>query len=176
VTSVFVTHDQEEALEVADRVVVMNHGQIEQAGAPDDVYTHPANAFVYSFLGTVNRFHGRAEGGTFTGDGLQVDVPELPGVPAVAEGAAIAFARPHDLEVERYSPGADGVVADLVRQYLRGPNVLLELERTGDSSSEPIEVEVPRTHYERLGLRLGETLVVRPRALRVFATPTEATA
>jgi len=172
---VFVTHDQEEALEVADRVVVMNHGAIEQVGAPDDVYTQPANAFVYSFLGTVNRFHGRAEGGTFTGDGLQVDVPTLPGTRAVAEGAAVAFARPHDLEVERYSPGADGVVADLVRHYLRGPNVLLELERTGSGSTEPIEVEVPRTQYERLGLRLGETLVVRPRALRVFATPTEAT-
>jgi sulfate transport system ATP-binding protein len=170
VTSVFVTHDQEEALEVADRVVVMNHGVIEQVGAPDEVYTRPANAFVYGFLGTVNRFHGRAEGGTFTGDGLQVDVTALPNSPHVAEGAAVAFARPHDLEVERYSPGADGVIADLVRQYLRGPNVLLELERPGKVAGEPIEVELPRTHYDRLGLKLGETLVVRPRALRVFTS------
>lgn len=170
VTSVFVTHDQEEALEVADRVVVMNHGVIEQVGAPDEVYSRPANAFVYGFLGTVNRFHGRAEGGTFTGDGLKIDVTALPNAPHVEEGAAVAFARPHDLEVERYSPGADGVIADLVRQYLRGPNVLLELERPGNEAGEPIEVELPRTHYDRLGLRLGETLVVRPRALRVFTS------
>jgi sulfate transport system ATP-binding protein len=175
VTSVFVTHDQEEALEVADRVVVMNHGRIEQVGAPDDVYMHPANAFVYGFLGTVNRFHGRAEGGVFTGDGLQVDVPAVPGVHRPADGAAVAFARPHDLEVERYAPGADGIVADLGRQYLRGPNVLLELERTGQNGTEPIEVEVPRSQYERLSLRLGEKLVVRPRSLRVYATTAEAT-
>ena len=59
VTSVFVTHDQEEALEVADRIVVMNKGRIEQAGTPDQVYEHPANPFVLNFLGNVNLFHGR---------------------------------------------------------------------------------------------------------------------
>jgi sulfate transport system ATP-binding protein len=170
VTSVFVTHDQEEALEVADRVVVMNRGRIEQVGPPDEVYTHPANSFVYGFLGTVNCFHGRAEAGIFTGEGLRVDVPDLPGTRA-AEGAAIAFARPHELEVERYAPGADGVVADLVRKYLRGANVLLELERTDREAAVPIEVEVPRSQAERLELRLGERLVVRPRKLRVYSEP-----
>ena len=165
VTSVFVTHDQEEALEVADRVVVMNRGRIEQVGPPDEVYTHPANSFVYGFLGTVNCFHGRAEAGIFTGEGLRVDVPDQPGTRA-AEGAAIAFARPHELEVERYAPGADGVVADLVRKYLRGANVLLELERTDREAAVPIEVEVPRSQAEQLELRLGERLVVRPRKKR----------
>ena len=152
----------------------MNHGRIEQVGAPDGVYTHPANAFVYGFLGTVNRFHGRTEGGVFTGDGLKVDMPVVAGASTGGQGAATAYARPHDLDVERYTPGSEGVVADLVRQYLRGPNVLLELERSGTESTEPIEVELPRKHYERLGLRLGETLVVRPRALRVFTSPAEA--
>ncbi|MET0517265.1 MAG: sulfate ABC transporter ATP-binding protein, partial [Burkholderiaceae bacterium] len=59
VTSVFVTHDQEEAMEVADRIVVMNHGRIEQDGPPDEVYDHPATPFVLQFLGDVNLFHGR---------------------------------------------------------------------------------------------------------------------
>ena len=63
ITSVFVTHDQEEALEVADRVVVMNQGRIEQVGAPDEVYNHPASPFVYNFLGNVNLFHGRVDDG-----------------------------------------------------------------------------------------------------------------
>ena len=62
ITSVFVTHDQEEALEVADRVVVMNAGQVEQIGTPDEVYDHPATPFVYQFIGDVNLFHGRVHG------------------------------------------------------------------------------------------------------------------
>ena len=67
VTSVFVTHDQEEAMEVADRVVVMNQGRIEQVGTPDEVYDHPATPFVLQFLGDVNLFHGRF-GGTAAGE------------------------------------------------------------------------------------------------------------
>src|SRR2546425_8309819 len=63
ITSVFVTHDQEEAMEVADRVVVMNEGRIEQLGSPDEVYNHPATPFVYNFLGNVNLFHGRVDDG-----------------------------------------------------------------------------------------------------------------
>jgi sulfate transport system ATP-binding protein len=62
ISSVFVTHDQEEALEVADRVVVMNHGKIEQIGTPDEVYSNPASPFVYQFLGNVNVFHSRVHG------------------------------------------------------------------------------------------------------------------
>src|SRR6185295_11923309 len=62
VTSVFVTHDQEEALEVADRVVVMNNGKIEQIGTPEEVYARPATPFVYKFLGNVNLFRGRVSG------------------------------------------------------------------------------------------------------------------
>ena len=163
VTSVFVTHDQEEALEVADRVVVMNHGRIEQVGAPDEVYAHPTNAFVYGFLGTVNRFHGRHVDGTFSGAGLQVPVPG-----SVQDGSAVAFARPHDLDVARWAPGADGIVVSLVRQYSRGASVLLELERDGEEGADPLEVEMPRAQFEQLEPRAGERLVVRPRSLRVF--------
>ena len=63
ITSIFVTHDQEEALEVADRVVLMNKGKVEQVDTPENVYEHPASPFVYGFLGTVNVFHGRAHDG-----------------------------------------------------------------------------------------------------------------
>ena len=63
ITSVFVTHDQEEALELANKVVVLNKGQIEQAGTPEELYHHPATPFVYNFLGNVNLFHGRVHDG-----------------------------------------------------------------------------------------------------------------
>src|SRR3989454_5825113 len=71
ITSVFVTHDQEEALEVADRVVLMNEGRVEQVGTPEEVYHHPASAFVYNFLGNVNLFQRHVAEGN-------VDLGELP--------------------------------------------------------------------------------------------------
>ena len=97
VTSVFVTHDQEEAFEVADRVVVMNQGRIEQVGTPAEVFEHPANAFVMDFLGNVNVFHGRVERGKAIVPGLEVAYPDYPH----AEGRdAAVYVRPHELEIE----------------------------------------------------------------------------
>ncbi|MEO5794800.1 MAG: sulfate ABC transporter ATP-binding protein, partial [Rhodoferax sp.] len=76
VTSIFVTHDQEEALEVADRVVVMNKGKVEQIGSPQQVWDHPASPFVYGFLGDVNLFHGRAHEGEVQLEGIKIQAPE----------------------------------------------------------------------------------------------------
>ena len=166
VTSVFVTHDQDEALEVADRVVVLNAGRIEQIGTPEEVYAHPASAFVYGFLGAANRFEGHARDGAFRAAGLQHRMPPETGG---GDGPAIAFARPHELEVERDSPAATGLSARLIRRYVRGANVLLELDSA--DSGDPIEVELSRDEAERLQPVIGESLLVRPRALRVFTQP-----
>src|ERR1700694_2558957 len=93
VASVFVTHDQEEALEVSDRVAIMNQGRIEQVGTPAEVYDNPANAFVYQFLGDVNLFHERIESGR--------------PLPVSSNGAAavgaVGYVRPHELEITRHS-------------------------------------------------------------------------
>jgi sulfate transport system ATP-binding protein len=160
---VFVTHDQEEALEVADRVVVVNAGRIEQIGSPDEVYAHPANAFVYGFLGTANRFDGHVGGGAFHAPGLRHPLPAS----ALDESSrAIAFARPHDLEVGHHVPGAAGFPARLVRRYSRGANVMLELQY--DGADDPIEVELKREEADRMQLEPGRTLLVRPSSLRVF--------
>jgi len=163
VTSIFVTHDQEEALEVADRVVLINRGRVEQEGTPEAVYEHPATPFVYGFLGAVNLFHGRAHRGQVHVGDTVLDAPEHADA---KDTPALAFARPHELDIERYSPGAEGIVVRLARSLPLGPTVRLELERDGDVQL--IEADVPADRFRALKLRQGETLVVRPNRLKVF--------
>jgi sulfate/thiosulfate transport system ATP-binding protein len=163
ITSIFVTHDQEEALEVADQVVLMNKGCVEQVGTPDEVYESPASPFVYGFLGTVNVFHGRASQGRFELGPVSIDAPEHEDV---QDAPAVAFARPHEIEIERYSPGLNGLQVQLSRLLVVGPTARLELER--DDSAEILEAEIPAARARSLNLKIGETLLVRPRRMQVF--------
>jgi len=172
VTSIFVTHDQEEALEVADRVVLMNSGRIEQVGSPQEVWDHPASPFVYGFLGDVNTFHGRAHQGEVHLDGLQLHAPEHA---EVENAKAFAYVRPHDLDVQRFSPGARGIVVQLSRAIVVGPIARLELIPADETQpADPgaqesiIEAQIPAQQFRELGFREGETLVVTPRRARVF--------
>jgi sulfate transport system ATP-binding protein len=170
VTSIFVTHDQEEALEVADRVVLMNSGRIEQVGSPQDVWDHPASPFVYGFLGDVNLFHGRAHEGEVHVEGIRIDSPEHR---ELQNGKALAYVRPHDLDIERYEPGASGIVATLTRAIVVGPIARLELEPVESNPDNPgsgtiIEAQLPAQQFRDLGLREGETVVATPRRARVF--------
>jgi len=180
VTSIFVTHDQEEALEVADRVVVINQGRIEQSGSPQEVWDQPASPFVYGFLGDVNLFKGRAHEGLVHVEGMQIDSPEH----AQAQNAnAFAYVRPHDLDVRRYTPGEgldaqgrpQGIVAQLSRAIVVGPIARLELiaepgDKPADNAAPEavIEAQIPATEYREMGFKEGETLVVTPRRARVF--------
>ncbi len=164
VASVFVTHDQEEALEVADRVVLMNRGRIEQVGTPREVWARPASPFVYGFLGGVNQFDGQVTQGVFTLDGISVPAPDL----ASAQGAAaVAYVRPHELDVERYHAGGKGIAVRLNHAWLAGPSAYLELLREG--SDAPIEAEVPEGLFHALDLKEGDALLIRPRNAQVFA-------
>jgi sulfate transport system ATP-binding protein len=156
ITSVFVTHDQEEAMEVADRIVVMNQGRIEQEGAPDEVYDHPATPFVLQFLGDVNLFHGR---------------DHAPG--AVGEGAsaqpAVSYVRPHEIQVLAHAEEGS-LAATLIDTLTVGPNTRLAFRRT-DGSGE-IEVELSRDEYAALRdcgvLRTGHDAHLKPRRIRQF--------
>jgi sulfate/thiosulfate transport system ATP-binding protein len=169
VTSIFVTHDQEEALEVADRVVLMNKGVVEQSGSPQDVWDHPASPFVYGFLGDVNLFHGRAHEGLLHLDGVAIDTPEHAGA---QNAQAFAYVRPHDLQVERYTPGASGIVAVLERAIVVGPIARLELlpvDADVPSGHDPlIEAQMAAERFRELGLEEGERLVVSPKKAKVF--------
>jgi len=163
VTSVFVTHDQEEALEVADQVVVMNEGKIEQVGTPEEVYHHPANPFVYNFLGNANFFHGRLHKGRMQIGALEIDAPEH----ADTENApAVGYVRPHDIEIDRTRTDEGMIEAVIRRVSLVGPLVRFELVR--QESGERIEAEVTRDRYSDLKLKEGEHVFVKPRNLRFF--------
>ena len=163
VTSVFVTHDQEEALEVADRIVVMDHGRIEQAGTPDEVYEHPANPFVLNFLGHVNLFHGRVHQGQARLGGLTLAAPEH----ADANHApAIGYVRTHDIVVER-TPTDDASIEATVKHVLAvGPVVRVELDLC--ENAEIVEAELTREVFRELELKVGESVFVRTRNVRVF--------
>ena len=148
VTSIFVTHDQEEALEVADRVVLMNGGKVEQVGSPQQVWDNPANPFVYGFLGDVNLFKGRS-----------------------AEGETHTYIRPHDLDVRRYSTGDTGIVARLERALVVGSVARLELVPHDESTTpEVIEAEIPANEFRDQHYVEGELLVLTPRKSQVFVS------
>ena len=153
VTSVFVTHDQDEAMEVADRVVVMNQGRIEQQGSPDQVYDHPATPFVLQFLGDVNLFHGRRG--------------HAPGGATAPED--VSYVRPHELEV--LAEAGDDTWAVTLSQVLTvGPNSRIEFRRDSDQSY--VDVELPRERFnelrDRLGLAPGARVHLRPRRVTRF--------
>ena len=181
VTSIFVTHDQEEALEVADRVVLMNSGQIEQIGSPQEVWDHPASPFVYGFLGDVNLFHGRAhEGEMLIGENHQGVRLASPEHSTAQDAKAFAYVRPHDLEVRRYVAGegqnsvpqqANGIPAKLLRAIVVGPIARLELlplDTSATGSGDIIEAQIGAGEFRDMALQDGEILVVTPRKARVF--------
>ena len=161
-TSVFVTHDQEEALEVADRVVVVNQGRIEQAGEPGHVYDNPATPFVYEFLGNVNLFEGRVRRGIADVSGRRLAAPEHGDV---ADALATAYVRPHDIDVAIQSL-EHAVPARVDHAVALGSVVRLELSR--QDNGEVVEVEMPRDRYEGLQIAHGNVVYLTPRRARFF--------
>lgn len=162
VTTVFVTHDQEEAFEMADQVVVMSQGRIEQTGTPQEVFDNPATSFVMDFLGNVNVFHGRVQAGrvemgpfSLQYDGYQHDEPRN----------ATAYVRPHELDIDR-SPSQSSLLG-IVKQINPAGSVLKVRIAVAEFG---VELNVDVTHYraQALGLKLNDTIYVHPRSVRVF--------
>ena len=154
VTSIFVTHDQEEALELADRVVVMNHGKIEQEGTPEECFEHPKTPFVMSFLGDVNIFHGRA---------FEAAVPDHPKESA---GTARAYIRPHELDIDR-TPREDRSLAATVK-HLNAAGATVKVELLLQDGHTTVQANLTRERHQELGLKPGEQVYVVPRQLRIF--------
>jgi len=151
VTSVFVTHDQDEALEVSDRVAVMNEGHIEQVGTPDEVYDHPVSPFVYNFLGNVNLFHGRV-------DNNETYIQE-------SATGHLVFVRPHCLEITRQPRGPNHFRATTKHINSAGP--LVKIDAVTEWGS-PVHVEMSQERFRALELVRDEVVFISPKEVAIF--------
>jgi sulfate/thiosulfate transport system ATP-binding protein len=173
ITSIFVTHDQEEALELADRVVLMNKGRIEQIGSATEVYAAPATPFVMGFLGSTNQFRGRIEAG-----GVRVGADLLPCATAhlsstgMATGDVIAYARPHEMDIVPNPDVTYGIAARVDRVLSIGAIARVELTALGltDGQGAPLRLDAELTQRELSGLSLdpGQRVRLVSRNLRIF--------
>jgi sulfate/thiosulfate transport system ATP-binding protein len=160
-TTVFVTHDQEEALELADRVVIMNRGRVEQIGTTDEVYDHPATPFVFDFLGTPNVFAGHVDGRKVTIDGDPQPIEMHSIHPA---GPVDVYVRPAELQIvvsERM-----GLPATIVDVQRTGPVIRLLAKPDGGEGS--LELELPHASPEAGTYKPKQRIRVRPRHYSVF--------
>ena len=174
ITSVFVTHDQEEAMDLADRVIVLQNGRVEQIGTPEAIYDHPATEFVASFVGSINMLQGNVEGGRAALGTLALHAP-----PGTGDGARLhAFIRPHDVELrgrvdadaaDGDSPLADSrpavATAEIERMSRVGFMVKMDL-RLADG--QPLAVELTKDRVAELGLHEGDRVLVNLRDAKVF--------
>lgn len=161
ITSVFVTHDQEEALEVSDKIVVMNQGKIEQIGTPEEVYDRPANPFVYSFLGNVNLFHARVEQGSLHLENTELNTPDLGN-----SKEASLFVRPHEIHISIDNALGGGIEAKLIGWRLVGPRVRVELETL--HAHQRVEAEISKGEWQAIKAHENGSLFVHFESARIY--------
>lgn len=161
ITSVFVTHDQDEALEIADRVVVMRRGRIEQVGTPAETYHSPRTEFVMDFLGQVNTFEGRAIG-------RDVEFADIR-VPAAddreRDGEVRVLVRPHEFDLSRAANGKPSLTATVLRIHAAGSVARLDLHL---GNGKLITAEIPQDRFAALNASHGDRVFVSPRRVHVF--------
>lgn len=165
VTTVFVTHDQEEAFEVADKVVVMRAGRVEQVGTPQEVFDHPATPFVMDFLGNVNVFHGRLEGGRAKVGPFNLVYEDHP---HNEPRKVTAYMRPHELEITR-TPSEGNLPVRVLQ--LNPAGSVLKARVVSDEYGLELTVDIVREQALELKLKVGETVYVSPRSMRLFDPP-----
>ena len=166
VTSIFVTHDQEEAFEVADRVVVLNKGKVEQVGAPIDVFERPANEFVMDFLGNVNKLPVRFEGGrALLGETSTVELPAKLFGPN-ENGRSDAYIRPHELDISRTAEGGNCLLGKVV--HINPAGSVVKVRLLAEDFGLMINVDITPDRYRALALKPNETVFVTPKTAKIF--------
>jgi sulfate/thiosulfate transport system ATP-binding protein len=163
VTSVFVTHDQEEAFEVADRVVIMNKGRIEQVGSPTEIFERPANPFVMDFLGNVNVFHGHVQDGLARLGNIEVAYPEYTDH---TSREATAFIRSHELEILKVKNGRPSLEAKVT--HVNPTRPVVKVRVYSEAFGVLLNVDLSWDRFEELALAPGDIVYVAPRQMRVF--------
>ena len=162
VTSVFVTHDQDEALEVADHVVIMNHGRIEQMGTPDAVFHQPQTEFVMRFLGNANCFYGQVKDGKAILGSVTLDLPDG----AYADGApARLLVRPQKLQIHTRPNGSCTLPAHVTRIKSAGPVVKVELL---SEVGQTCHVEIAYERFQKWPLTTGTPVFLNMQDVHVF--------
>ncbi|MHB8798387.1 MAG: sulfate/molybdate ABC transporter ATP-binding protein [Thermoanaerobaculia bacterium] len=161
-TSLFVTHDQEEALEVADRVVLLDRGRVVQDGTPAELFEHPVDPFVLDFLGSVNIFHGRVENGRAHLGPLTV---AFQGPPEAGALPASGYARSWEIDLSRDLDETDGFPAAVRHVAAAGAVVRLELAPDDGTT---LKVEISRERFAELAPSPGDRLRVVPRNVKIF--------
>jgi sulfate transport system ATP-binding protein len=164
ITTLFVTHDQEEALEVADRVAILRDGRIEQIGTPEEIYDNPASPFVYDFLGNVNLFSGRVREGTVIIGETEFAVEETAGE---TDTDAVAFVRPHDIRIMREPNGQKTFPARILRCNAAGPLANLELERLDGGGN--FAAQLSKEEFQQLQPKAGEHVFVELKNVKIFS-------
>jgi sulfate transport system ATP-binding protein len=159
-TSLFVTHDQQEAMELASRIVVMNRGRIEQIGEPDHVYLDPATPFVYDFVGHANRFRGVVRGGEVSIGNVAIGKADGPSRDKVA-----VYARPHKIDLT--DPNAPGSIPARVLQRLPAGSVH-RLEVEAADAEQVVEVELPLSIALPADIGPGLPVGLRLREFKLF--------
>ena len=164
VTTLFVTHDQEEALEVADRVAILRDGRIEQIGTPEEIYDHPATPFVYDFLGNVNLFSGRVREGAVVIGETEFAMEETAGE---TDTDAVAFVRPHDIRITREPNGQKTFPAKIIRCNAAGPLANLELERLEGGGH--FTAQLSKEEFQQLQPKAGDQVFVELKNVKIFS-------
>jgi sulfate transport system ATP-binding protein len=168
VTSIFVTHDQEEAFEVADRVVVLNKGRVEQTGAPIEVFERPANGFVMDFLGNVNKLPVRVEGGrALLGETGTVELPARV-FGASENGRTDAYIRPHELDLARTADGGNCLLARVL--HINPAGSVVKVRLWAEDFGLMINVDITPERYKALALKPTEPVYITPKAGAVSDT------
>jgi sulfate transport system ATP-binding protein len=162
ITSLFVTHDQEEALEVADKIVVMNQGHIEQYGTPEEVYHRPANKFVLNFLGNVNLFHARVEDGKAYVGKTEISVPNMKND---AKKASV-FVRPHQFEITRQPKDKSSLMA--IIDYINPAGSVVKIDLRSLEDGNPIQAEISQDEFKNLNLRKQDQVYVSLRQVTYY--------
>jgi sulfate transport system ATP-binding protein len=159
-TTIFVTHDQEEAMEMSDRIAILDKGELVQVGTPMELWEAPKNAFVYDFLGRYNTFKG-----------FETEKGELIINPAVLKNRTPsplvkAFARPHEVTLER-NPADKSFFIPVKVTFINsaGPLVKIEAEEADETL---YQLEIDKSTFQSLTIQMGETLWLRPKTFKIF--------